>query len=206
MALGTYGELKASVADWLNRSDLTTQIPDFIRLFEVEAGKVLRLREMVKRATASISNEYELPPDDFLEAVSFRINGDGGGSLELLGEVQFDQLRATWATGRPRAFAVIGQQLAFYPAPGGASYTGELAYYSAIPALSDSVTTNWLLAAAPNAYLFGSLEAAAPLLDEDERVPTWGALKVRALQALIDADNRAKRGGGTMRMRSRVRW
>ena len=32
MALTTYSELKTSIADWLNRSDLTTQIADFIAL------------------------------------------------------------------------------------------------------------------------------------------------------------------------------
>ena len=30
MALTTYAGLKASIADWLNRSDLTNQIDDFI--------------------------------------------------------------------------------------------------------------------------------------------------------------------------------
>ena len=36
MALTTYTELKAAIADWLNRSDLTSQIPDFITLAEAE--------------------------------------------------------------------------------------------------------------------------------------------------------------------------
>jgi len=36
MALTTYTELKASIADWLNRSDLTAAIPDFISLAEAD--------------------------------------------------------------------------------------------------------------------------------------------------------------------------
>ena len=32
MALTTYTELKASVADWLNRTDLTAAIADFIKI------------------------------------------------------------------------------------------------------------------------------------------------------------------------------
>ena len=31
MALGNFTELKASIADTLNRDDLTAQIPDFIK-------------------------------------------------------------------------------------------------------------------------------------------------------------------------------
>ena len=34
MPLTTYDELKASIADFLNRSDLTNAIPDFISLAE----------------------------------------------------------------------------------------------------------------------------------------------------------------------------
>ena len=32
MALASYSNLKASLADWLNRDDLTSVIPDFISL------------------------------------------------------------------------------------------------------------------------------------------------------------------------------
>ena len=42
MALTTYAELKTSVGDWLNRSDLTTAIPDFISLAEAQIERNLR--------------------------------------------------------------------------------------------------------------------------------------------------------------------
>ena len=44
MALSTYTELKASVADWLNRTDLTSVIPDFIALAEAQIERTLRTR------------------------------------------------------------------------------------------------------------------------------------------------------------------
>ena len=34
MAITTYAELKSSIANWLNRDDLTSVIPDFISLTE----------------------------------------------------------------------------------------------------------------------------------------------------------------------------
>jgi len=34
MAISTYSELKTAVANWLDRSDLTDVIPDFITLAE----------------------------------------------------------------------------------------------------------------------------------------------------------------------------
>ena len=54
MALSTYSELKTSVADWLNRSDLTSAVPDFISLAEAQVERRLRTRQMIVRATATI--------------------------------------------------------------------------------------------------------------------------------------------------------
>ncbi len=74
MALTTYTELKASVADWLNRTDLTNVIPDFISLAEAQIERTLRTRQMIVRATASIDTEYSAVPADFLETKSIKLN------------------------------------------------------------------------------------------------------------------------------------
>ena len=42
MALSTYDELKASIADFLNRDDLTSVIPDFIKLAETGMNREVR--------------------------------------------------------------------------------------------------------------------------------------------------------------------
>ena len=44
MALATYSDLKASVADFLNRTDLTSTIPDFIALAEADINSHFDLR------------------------------------------------------------------------------------------------------------------------------------------------------------------
>ncbi len=79
MALSTYTELKSSLADWLNRSDLTSVIPDFISLAEAQIERQLRTRQMIVRATASFAAaaEYGTVPDDFLETYDMsQINMD----------------------------------------------------------------------------------------------------------------------------------
>lgn len=66
MALATYTELKASVANYLNRSDLTSIIPDFISLTEGKLNRDLLLRSSVVRAettTTSGTAYYNLPSD-----------------------------------------------------------------------------------------------------------------------------------------------
>ena len=42
----TYSSLQTAITDWLARSDLTGNTPDFISLFEVEANRTLRTRQM----------------------------------------------------------------------------------------------------------------------------------------------------------------
>ena len=48
MALSTYSDLKTAIANFLARDDLTTQIPDFIRLAEARMSRELDTRSMEK--------------------------------------------------------------------------------------------------------------------------------------------------------------
>ena len=66
MALTTYDELKSSIADFLDRDDLTTVIPDFITLAETKMNREIRHWRMEKRATAVLDTQYSALPNDFL--------------------------------------------------------------------------------------------------------------------------------------------
>jgi len=99
MALTTYTELKASIADWLNRSDLTAAIPDFISLAEAQMERTLRTRQMIVRANASFNAEYGATPNDFLE-VKFRLvpTPDSNYATELTYYAKISKLSASVAT------------------------------------------------------------------------------------------------------------
>ena len=43
--------------------------------------------------------------------------------------------------------------------------TLEISYYSKIPALNQTTTTNWLIEDYPNIYLYGAIEARADLFN-----------------------------------------
>ena len=61
MALATYSDLKTTIANYLARSDLTSQIPDFITLAENRLRRELRIRQMLKVVTAStVGNDATL--------------------------------------------------------------------------------------------------------------------------------------------------
>ena len=61
-----YSELTAEIGDWLNRSDLTSVIPTFISFAEVGLERVLRVRQMIARANATVDTQYGTVPADFL--------------------------------------------------------------------------------------------------------------------------------------------
>lgn len=205
MALTTYNELKTSVADWLNRTDLTAVVPDFISLAEAQIERTLRTRQMIVRATASIDTEYSAVPADFLETKSIKLNTNPVTALAFESIDAMDQLKSTTyiASGKPQYFSIVGGQIRVLPVPD-ATYTAELTYYAKLSKLSSTNTTNWLLTQAPDVYLYGSLMQAAPYLKEDERITVWASIYARGLEELQIADDRGATSGGAIMMRART--
>jgi len=196
MALTTYTELKAAVADFLNRSDLTSTIPDFITLAEAEMRR--RLRDMA-RATATISSEYSEVPTDFGSVVTFDLNTTPVTPLEYLTPDQFTEDSPYYrSTGQCQYYTIIGGEFRFMPVPS-SSYTARLTYWRKITALSSDVASNWVLEDHPDAYLYGSLKASAPYLKDDARTGIWRELFENAMQA-IETMTRKDFYGAVMRM------
>jgi hypothetical protein len=192
MALDTFSGLKTTIADYLNRDDLTSIIPSFITVAEAKFNRKLRVRQMVKRATAAIDTQYFAFPSDFLQAKELQLNTNPITYLDYVTQNQGDYSSANEyiTVGKPVKYTIIGTQIQVIPTPD-TSYTGELTYYGKIPALSDSNTSNWLLAYAPDLYLYGALLEATPYLKDDERLATWSTLYANSLGDIEVADQRA---------------
>ena len=205
MALTTYAELKTSIGDWLNRSDLTAAIPDFISLAEAQIERTLRTRQMIVRANASFDAEYGAVPSDFLETKSLKLTSTNPQTpLEFLSIDALDNKASEYTgSGKPRFFGVVGGQFRIVPTPD-ATYTTELTYYAKLTKLSSSVATNWLLTANPDIYLYGALLQAAPYLQDDARIQTWATLYERALNDSQTADDRGASSGGALLTRAKT--
>jgi len=203
MAITTYSELQSAIADWLLRDDLTSVIPSFIDLAEAKFNRRIRDYRMVSRTTFTVDGEYEDVPADWLQTIRYQLNTSPITTLEYVTPDQAAEEKVIFSsTGRPKFFTVVGSALQHVPAPD-ASYTGELTYYAKIPALTDAATTNWLLAAAPDVYLYGTLLEAAPYLDDDARIQTWGSLLEQGLSNLEIESDRARIGSSSIRMRAK---
>jgi hypothetical protein len=207
MALGTYAELQASVADYIARSDLTSVIPDFIKLSEAKFNRDLRCMQMETRSTAAVDLTDDEPefvslPSDFQTMRRVRLSSvTGKPRLEFLNGAQADEFRygRSNVTGQPQFFTVLGDELELLPTPD-VAYTLEMVYRAYIPALATN-STNWLLTLAPDAYLYGALMEAAPYLQNDERIPVWAAGLANAMNGLNRLSQDQAYGAGPLAIR-----
>ncbi|MGE5165143.1 MAG: hypothetical protein ACM3IH_14115 [Sphingobacteriales bacterium] len=190
MALDTYTNLQTAIANELARSDLTSYIPDFITLAEAEFNSDLNHRLMDQRATATVNTaatepQYISLPGDFNMMRWLRLNGvSGKPTLEYMTVKQIDEYTTFIgdATGQPEFYTIFGDEMQLAPSPDSA-YTLEILYRKNIPALASN-STNWLLTAFPNLYLYGALKHSAPFMKDDERLPLWQGLYDRAIASI----------------------
>jgi hypothetical protein len=204
MALdGTYTGLKASVADWLKRTDLTASIPDLIVLADARIARDLRLRAQITFATLTTSSsvDYVALPADFLEIENIGLTT--GGVQRPLTYESPEQLNARFpyggGNGIPLAYSILGDRIYFGYAPDSA-YTVGFTYYARFSPLSVTAT-NWLLTSHPSIYLFATLAEAAPFMLDDARVGMWEGKYQADMQALTAADDESLRSGSVLRVR-----
>jgi fructose-specific component phosphotransferase system IIB-like protein len=188
MAVNNFDNLKASVADWLNRGDLTGRIPDFITLAEAQIHRKLR-RKTVRAALSIVATtgENTAIPATLAELRSIRIDTGTAASdipIPIVTPEALNEWRRVFvAAGKPRAASVVGAELVIVPVPD-ITYATEIIYFQKYVALSDTATTNAELVEAPDMFLFGALAQAEPYLANDSRVPMWKAKFEEAINEL----------------------
>lgn len=198
MSITTYAELKTSIADFLDRDDLTSKTGTFISLAEAEISRNLRHWRQEKRINTSVNEQYENLPTDWLRINS--VQHAGGGLISSVSASELQSLRAaTTTTGKPRYMRLNSNQIELYPVPDQA-YVVEVTYLAQTPALTDAAPSNWLLEYAPDLLLYGALKHSAPYLGEDSRLAVWGSLYASGIEAL-NSETRSAVVSGPLSMR-----
>lgn len=173
MAIKNVQELRTAIQDHLERNDLAGQTDNFIQLAEARHRRDLRLREMLKRESVTVTGRsVSFPSQRLLEILDFRLLTDPVTVLTQMDYHDLNRFRSE-ESGTPKFFA-IDVDIEF-DRPVSETTTGELLFYEAFEPLSDDSPANKLLEIAPDAYLYGALAASAPFLMHDERVQTWNA-------------------------------
>ena len=202
MAIGTFAQLKTAAANWLDRSDLTARIPEFITLAEARFNRVLRIRDMetvsTAISTAAGTREYSLPTG-FVQMKEFHLTTDPLTPLAYITPEMMTRLWAGSSKGRPEVFTVIADNVRLGPNPD-AVYTTSMLYYKTFTALSDSATTNDMLTNNPDVYLYGTLLEAEPFIMNDQRVGLWLAAFEKAIGDIQNQDNKDRHSGSQLRV------
>lgn len=196
-----YSTLQSTIADYLNRADLTSQIQTFIQLAEADLNTRLRCREMIVRAEATSDEEFVQLPSNWLEAINLHIVG-GKQPLRYITLDEADTLNSLQAYIAPNFYSIMNGAIEIIPAPA-QNIDIEMIYYRTIPSLSDQSTTNWLLTKAPDVYLYGALTHAAPFLMDDQRIPVFAQIYMTRTQALNDESQKALHSGSPLIARTR---
>lgn len=170
MSLANFSDLIATIADFMNRRDATLAIPTFITLAEAEMNRKLRVRQMITRAHATISSEFETVPDNYCGEKALTLDNTPMIQLSYCDpdKILYEKSRCSTTTGQPELYSVQGNDLQLFPAPC-APYTARMVYYASIPPLTAVTPTNWLMAKYPDSYLYGSLSQAGLWLRGDPR-------------------------------------
>ena len=191
MALSTYAELQAAIADHLDRSGLDSQIPDFIRVAEARMQRKLRVQWM-ENFTSSIENGSPLNVTGIANFLTPKmISVTVSGEQIILNYVPPSVFVARYPFGSnggtpPIEYTEIANNI-FVGPDNGSAYTWTIWYYQIIPPLS-STPSNWLLLRHPDVYLYGSLIAAEMYLKDPQEMPKYIAMYEQGLKDIQDEE------------------
>src|SRR5574343_65496 len=155
----TYAILKSDIAGWLLRDDLTAAIPSFVRMAEASIRRDLRIRQMLRTYTLTISAQSQALPEDFMEMERIVLDSTVWNLSYLPPPALFSNPAYTDG-GTPMYYTIEGDYLITAPDATGSDVM--LCYYKAYSALTNDSDTNWLLTNAYDVYLYGSLSHASP--------------------------------------------
>lgn len=195
MAISNYSELQSAVADWLHRADLTSIIPDLIRVAELRIFREIRCRDMESALSIALSSGVAAVPADYLEIKSAYIDTSPVRQLmRSTVEQIYEKYPTRSAEGIPQLIARENDSFIFGPYPDG-DYTLKGVYYAkptSIQSLANDLFVN-----NPDLYLFAALCEAAPYIENDPRIPVWEA-KYANIKAQLGYEDKveALSGGG----------
>ena len=194
----TWATLKTEVANQLNRTDLTNDVPFFIQLAEFRIYRELRVRQMETTFSSAISSGVIALPTGYRQLKYAYIDGTPVQKLERKDAEWIHYNYPTRsASSKPFYIAREASNFIFGPYPDSA-YTVKGVYYKQLDLLSDSNTSNWLITDAPDLIYFAALCEAKPWLGDDERIAIWERKYEVVKQRVQLADNAEEFSGGPL--------
>jgi len=192
MPTATYSDLLTQVVSYLARSDITNaNVADFVTYFEAEANRRLRSLQQETTSDVTITAGVGTLPADYLTWRKVRWNATPYVELEYVHPTLFVIDNPTLSSGIPSKFTIQGTMLSVNsPATG----TANLNYFQKIAPLSGAL--NWLYAAHPDVYLFGTLSEAYTFTKEFDTAAVWAGRRDTIIEEIILLSNKSRGVGG----------
>ncbi len=199
-ALKDYDTLKATVASWTHRTDLTVSVPEFIALAESRLGRELALLDWEASAEASLIDSKATLPTEY--KTLRRVTNEDGNPLEYRTPSQFAiEVNSRILARAPSVYTLTGFTLEVGQ-PVGDGTKVFIDYIARLVPLSDSNQTNWLLENHPDLLFYGSMENAMAYIKDEAREAKWANRFNQALGALLIEDEWSRTTGEPLRIRS----
>ena len=189
MSISTYNDLKTSIAAYLQRSDLTAIIPDFITLAESDINSDIADLQAAQ-SHLSVTTTANNPIVSTTSMYALRDAWCNGEPLHI--GLPSSMTTTSASKGAPEAIAISGASaIRVHPIPD-AAYTIDLLH---IPLLSIATELNWVFKQSPSAYLYGSLLHASAYIEDISKLSAWQAGYEVAISRLRNTN---KHGHATM--------
>jgi hypothetical protein len=189
VSLATYSDLKTAVASWLNKTNLTTQIPDLVALAESNIRRDVHTRSHETRTASTLTGETLTFPTRFMRVRSLSV---GGKPMEYLSPEAY-QTKVDQEYSSQGYYTIIGQSIYVLNGASGDDYI--LVYDASLTGFSADADTNWLLTNAPEVYLWGACEQAAVFLKDTAAAQDYNARYSAAVANLNRSERMAKYAG-----------
>lgn len=168
---GTYNGLKATLQDFLHRSDLATPAADLITLGETWLMRKVRVPEMETALNVTMSSGLATVPTGFLGLKNAYIDGSPTQKLYVVSlAALFEKYPTRSSSNKPRFIAYDAGSFQFGPFPD-SDYTVKGTYYKRQGPLSSAVYD--LFTNHQDLFLMACLCEAEPYIKNDARMPLW---------------------------------
>ena len=188
----TLESLTASVAKWLNRTDLDLVLVDFVRLAEAEFARDPRIRSSFQTVVVdgyTTDGEIALPAD-MLELQELRM---GGSVLTQLPHADWrDRVSGPYFTRIGNVAHITGKHASEY----------RLTYMQKLPQLAFPSDSNWLLREHYDVYLWKCCEQGSVWMRDVEATQGYNQKYEMAVNSLLTANNYHAWGGAPVQVQS----
>lgn len=194
-----YDSLKAAVADWMARGDVSGNAANFIILGEAALNRELPANEQDITLTGTVdSRQLDVSGLQIVDPIAlFRVDSTTGDETAMTMKTD-GSFPYRSSSGTPRFWALDSGYIDM-DCPLDAAYTFRFRYAARL-ALSDNTPSNWLLEEHPDVYLAAVLIWGGIYTQDDPAASRWASILsttiprvrntiVQSKRALLSVDN-----------------